>query len=216
MKKHLGTLLYAVLAGFCIGIGGNVFLALMPTNKIMGAALFTVGLFTICSFGFNLFTGKVCYVFDQRPSYLITVAEIWVGNLLGTWLMAELIHMTRLGESFTQTAQELCKVKVNDSLLSLFVLGIICNVLIYIAVEGYRTIPHEVGKYLALIFGVMVFILIGTEHSVADMYYFAMAGYLWHGKSLLCLLVITLGNAVGGILFPLIRKWKTSLDKTAP
>ena len=50
----------------------------------------------------------------------------------------------------------------------------------------------------------MVFILCGFEHCVANMYYFSVAG-MWSGKALVYLLVMTLGNSVGGILFPLVR-----------
>lgn len=212
MKKHLATFIYAVAAGFCVGIGGCVYLALLNVSKTLGAFLFTVGLFTICSFGFNLYTGKVCYLFDNKPSYLLTLLIIWAGNLVGAGGTGYLISLTRLGEGFTDAAQSLCVAKTNDSLLSLFILGIICNVLIYIAVEGYKSIQHGTGKYLALIFGVMVFILIGSEHSVADMFYFAAAGQLFAPKALLCLGVITLGNAVGGWLLPLTMKLKSALD----
>ena len=75
--------------------------------------------------------------------------------------------------------------------------------------EGYGKNPHEVGKYLAIFFGVMVFILCGFEHCVANMYYFSMAG-MWSGKALLYILVMTLGNAAWGVLFPLVRAWITN------
>ena len=91
----------------------------------------------------------------------------------------------------------------------MFLLAAFCNILIYIAVEGYGKNPHEVGKYLAIFFGVMVFILCGFEHCVANMYYFSMAG-MWSGKALLYILVMTLGNAAGGVLFPLVRAWITN------
>ena len=63
--------------------------------------------------------------------------------------------------------------------LGLFVLGILCNICIFIAVNGYANNPHQVGKYLALFLGVSVFILCGTEHSVADMYYWSVSGVLY-------------------------------------
>ena len=88
--------------------------------------------------------------------------------------------------------------------MSLFFLGILCNILIYIGVEGYKSIQHEFGKYLALVFGVMVFILCGTEHCVADMFYLWMGG-AWSARAVVCILVITLGNAAGGVLFPVLR-----------
>ena len=101
----------------------------------------------------------------------------------------------------------MCETKLGDSLISLFLLGVLCNVFIYIAVEGFRNNPHEIGKYLSLVFGVMVFILCGTEHCVADMFYLWIAG-AWSGRAILCILVITLGNCAGGVIFPLL--WKIS------
>lgn len=78
--------------------------------------------------------------------------------------------------------------------------------------EGFNRNSHELGKYLSLFFGVMVFILCGFEHCVANMYYFSVAG-MWSGKTLLYLLVMTLGNAVGGVVFPVIRRVITAEAK---
>ena len=189
-------------AGLLIGIGGLVFLAL--ENKVLGAVFFCVGLFTICTFGFHLFTGKVCYLFDNGIEYLPDLLLIWAGNLAGTGILALLARGTRL-ISLSEKAAALCDIKMNDTLLSLFILGIFCNILIYIAVDGYKNNPHELGRYLSIFLGVTVFILAGFEHSVADMFYFFMAGII-NGRMFLCLIVITLGNAVGGALFPLLRK----------
>lgn len=216
MKKSLNTFVLAILAGFCIGLGGNVFLALMGTNKLLGAVLFTVGLFTICTNGFNLFTGKACYIFDNPPSYLITLIIIWLGNLVGTGAMALIVRGTRLSDTYIEAAKSLVATKNADSLFSLFLLAIVCNTLIYIAVDGYKNNPHEVGKYLALVFGVVVFILAGTEHSIADMYYYAVAGDLLNtatlGNALLRILIISLGNIVGGLILPLGKKLSAKLQ----
>lgn len=192
----------AVLAGIAIGLGGLVFLSV--DNKVIGSFLFTIGLFTVCTMGFNLFTGKVCYTFQNDTAYKIGLPVIWLGNLVGTGLTAGCAWMTRVAPAVSEKAMALCQTKLNDSLGSLFFLGILCNIFIYIGVEGYKSNPHEFGKYLALVFGVMVFILCGTEHCVADMFYFWMAG-AWSGQAVLRLLVITLGNAVGGVLLPLLR-----------
>ncbi|MDD5906017.1 MAG: formate/nitrite transporter family protein [Clostridiales bacterium] len=191
----------AILAGACIGFGGVAFLSL--DSKVLGSFFFTVGLFCICTFGLHLFTGKICYVFDNDKRYALSMPVIWLGNLIGTGIVALMVRLSRIAP-IAEKAATLCQTKMDDQLLSLFLLGILCNIFIYIGVEGYRTITYEVGKYLALFFGVMVFILCGYEHCVADMFYFSVAG-MWNGRSILCLLVITLGNAVGGIIFPLVR-----------
>jgi formate/nitrite transporter FocA (FNT family) len=201
--KILKTFVGAVLAGISIGLGGLVFLAV--DNKVIGAAMFTVGLFTVCTFGFNFFTGKVCYVFDNDAKYALNLPLIWLGNIAGTGVVALFAGFTRNAEALSEKAASMCKIKTDDSLVSLFFLGVLCNIFIYIAVEGFKNNPHEVGKYLSLIFGVMVFILAGTEHCVADMFYFWMGG-AWGGKAIAAILVITLGNCVGGVLFPLLRK----------
>ena len=169
-------------------------------NRVIGSALFTVGLFVICTFGFHLFTGKVCYVFQNDRSYALDLPVIWLGNLVGTGITAGLMLLTRSASTLSEKAASMCAVKLGDSLISLFVLGMFCNILIYVAVDGYRRNPHELGKYLSLFFGVMVFILCGTEHCVADMFYFWIA-CAWSVRAVICILVISLGNAVGGILF---------------
>ena len=204
MGSGLKTFLYAVVAGLCIAVGGTVFLSI--ENKIIGALFFTVALFTICTFGLNLCTGKVCYLFENDRKYALNVLIIWLGNLVGTWASSMLIGATRIA-GIAEKAAALCEVKFNDSLVSIFNLAIICNFLIFIGVDGYKNNPHEVGKYLALFFGVMVFILCGFEHCVANMFYISMAG-MWSGKAFVFLLVNTLGNAVGGWIVPLLRKIK--------
>ena len=64
---------------------------------MLGALFFTVGLFAVCTFGFNLYTGKVCYVFDQDRKYALGLPLIWLGNLAGTLLTALAERATRVG-----------------------------------------------------------------------------------------------------------------------
>ena len=192
----------AILAGMSIGFGGAAFLSV--ENRVVGAALFTIGLFCVCTFGFHLFTGKVCYVFQNDRRFALDLPIIWLGNVAGTGVTALLYSLTR-NAAIREKAMALCQVKLDDSLLSLFVLGILCNIFIYIAVEGYQRNPHEIGKYLSLFFGVTIFILCGFEHCVANMYYISAAN-AWSLKALVFILVNTLGNAVGGLLIPVMRR----------
>ena len=200
--NYLKTFIGAVLAGMSIAIGGLVFLSV--DDRVIGSALFTVGLFTVCTMGLNLFTGKVCYVLQNNRDYALALPIIWIGNLAGTGLIALFASLTRNAPALAEKAAGMCQTKLNDNLISLFFLGILCNILIYIGVEGFKNIPHEIGKYLALLFGVMVFILCGTEHCVAGMFYFWIAG-AWSARAVVCILIITLGNAVGGVIFPVLR-----------
>ena len=73
----------------------------------------------------------------------------------------------------------------------------------YIAVDTFK---KRIGEKdflccIAVFMGVMVFILAGFEHSIADMFYFWMGGAF--PKAIPALLCITLGNAIGGNLIPM-------------
>ena len=204
----------AILAGAAIAIGGAIYLA--AENKVVGAIFFSVGLFTVCTKQLNLFTGKAVYLFDNKPKFLIDLVIIWIGNFVGAWAVAALLSLTRLSEKLGEAASVIAETKANDSLLSLFILGVFCNICIYIAVDSYGKNAHDLGKYIGIVFGVTAFILAGFEHSVADMFYFAAAGRLFEGRVLLCLLMVTLGNVAGGVVFPLgikLREYLTESKK---
>lgn len=202
IKHYADTFLYAVMGGICIALGGTAYLC--TENNIIGAILFTIGLFTICTMGFNLYTGKVSYALNNKPSFIIDLIVVWLGNLAGTAIAASLLSLTRIGTGIYEKASAICDTKLNDDMLSMFILAIFCNLLIFIAVDEFNTNKHITGKYLGLLFGVVAFIFCSFEHSVADMFYFTVAK-VWSLKTLGYLLVITLGNAVGGLLVPAIR-----------
>lgn len=94
MKKIIDIFLRSLLTDAAIAIGGTVYLSC--PNKYLGAFLFGIGLFVILSFGFNLFTGKVGYAVENKPSYLGELGIIWLGNFAGAVLSALLITQTRI------------------------------------------------------------------------------------------------------------------------
>ncbi|MCC8042399.1 MAG: formate/nitrite transporter family protein [Oscillospiraceae bacterium] len=202
-RKFFDLLLKAILTGFAIGIGGVVYLSC--ENKTVGAFLFGTGLFVILTFGFALFTGKVGYAVDNKPFYILDLIIIWIGNFIGTFCMGGLILYTRISPSISETAESLCKVKLDDSQLSIAILAFFCGMLMFIAADGYKNIENPVAKVFAVFLPVMVSILSGYEHCVVNMFYFTVGG-MWSLKALLYLLVMTLGNAAGGIFIPLVRK----------
>ena len=79
--KYSKTFLTAVLAGFSIGLGGMIYLSV--DNKVIGSALFSIGLFVVLTMNFSLFTGKVCYILEgDRIKNLINIIIIWLGNFI--------------------------------------------------------------------------------------------------------------------------------------
>ena len=94
MKKHGKTVLFGIYAGMAIGFGGllnivaNTLLSSAPIwGRILGSLLFPIGLTMVCFFSFNLFTGKIGYLFDNDKSYLLFLLFVYIGNILGSLLM---------------------------------------------------------------------------------------------------------------------------------
>lgn len=208
----LARLFSSFMAGIAISLGGTVFLRVkdaFPGGTVVGSFLFAVGLFIVCTRSYSLYTGKLCYVLYKGPRYAALLLLIWLGNLAGCMFMGAIENMTAIcGDAgINAAALKLCEAKLDSAPLSLFILGIICNIFMYIAVNGYRDNPHQIGKYLAIIFGVMGFICAGSEHSIADLYYFCVSGAIYSnpGPVLWALLFISLGNFVGGNLLPVIE-----------
>lgn len=202
MKKNIKMFLLAIGAGLAISIGGTVYLSV--DNKIIGSLLFAVGLYAIVLNGLFLYTGKVGYLVVQsdKIEYLGLLAITWLGNLAGTWIGAVAVLNTRI-QGIRENAVGICETKLADGPLSIFLLAIFCGILMYIAVDGFR----EKENPLILFICVSVFILSGFEHCIANMFYFSIAG-AWSLKTIVYLIIMTLGNSLGGVLIPSLKKWK--------
>lgn len=200
MKENGRIFLKAAAAGITIGIGGAVYLTL--ENRVIGAVLFGVGLYTIVLNGLFLYTGKVGDLISakDKKAYILQLVFTWLGNLAGTALAAAAISVTRI-RNLGRTAEVICKTKLADTPHSILILAVFCGILMYVAVDGFR----EKGNPLILFFCVTVFILCGFEHCIANMFYFSLAG-AWSLRAVIYLLLMTLGNSVGGILLPLVKK----------
>nr|WP_305145009.1 formate/nitrite transporter family protein [Anaerotignum propionicum] len=193
----------AVIAGMLIGIGGTVFLSV--ENPILGSFLFAIGLYSIICFQLQLFTGKIGYLIFQRPVYFIELGITWIGNLIGTYLLAWMVQHTRLYMPISQRVAGIAAVKLGDNFMSIFLLAILCGMLMFIAIDAYRNIEGSTMKALAIFIPVMVFILSGFEHVIANMFYFSLSK-AWDEHCFLAILVMTLGNSVGGLILPVYMK----------
>ncbi|MCQ4935798.1 formate/nitrite transporter family protein [Anaerotignum propionicum] len=201
--EKIRQLVSAVIAGMLIGIGGTVFLSV--ENPILGSFLFAIGLYSIICFQLQLFTGKIGYLIFQRPVYFIELGITWIGNLIGTYLLAWMVQHTRLYMPISQRVAGIAAVKLGDNFMSIFLLAILCGMLMFIAIDAYRNIEGSTMKALAIFIPVMVFILSGFEHVIANMFYFSLSK-AWDEHCFLAILVMTLGNSVGGLILPVYMK----------
>ena len=195
-KKHADYLIKGIFAGALIAIGGIAYLSV--ENKVAGSFLFSLGLLTVCMYGMNLYTGKIGYVLINKLDYLYELFIGLLGNFIGAFLVGKLVLASRI-KSIAEVAKTISFIKLNDSLVSIFILSMFCGMIIYIAVNNYKKASNEIGKYIGIIMGIMVFILCGFEHCVANMFYFTVAG-AWSLRTLLYVLIMVLGNSVGSIV----------------
>ncbi|MDO5695587.1 MAG: formate/nitrite transporter family protein [Eubacteriales bacterium] len=218
MKKVVGNFWYAILAGVAIAVGGTSFLfnMSMDGSKLVGSVLFCAGLYAVCTLGFNLFTGKVGFVFENDPKqYLPFLVYVWIGNYVGSIIWGTVIRYVYAGnEKFLAAAEKVATGKINKASatpFALFVLAILCNFLVVLAVEEFIHNKHELGKYLGILACITTFVFLGFEHSIANMYYMAVAGKTTAG--FLNIVIVTLGNIVGGVIIPGSRKFKAWCDR---
>ena len=191
-----------ILAGAAISLGGIANIS--SGSKIFGSLFFVIGLFLVLTTDLNLFTGKVCYVFDNKPKYLLDLVIIYLSNLIGAAAVGYLLRLDKF-LPYAENYSVGLSTRMDYPFWQIIILGFFCNVLIYIAVNGYKTQDKEWKKACSLFFGVAVFVLCGFEHSVADMFYISFCN-MWSCKAVLFLLFVTIGNILGGIIVPLIKK----------
>lgn len=197
------VLVSSFLSGLCIAFGATVYLMCMSYGseyRFLGAFLFGIGLFTIIHFGFWLYTGKVGKLLDNKPKYILDLIVCLVGNFLGVATVAGLMLLTRQAETLRTVATPIVEAKQSDAPYSIFINAVFCGVMIYLAVVGHDFCPYPLGKVLFAFLPIVLFIVVGFEHCVANLAYYMYAGsYSWQG--VLNFFIMILGNATGSVAF---------------
>ena len=210
--NNIKVLWGGLVAGVLISVGGIIYLS--SSNKVVGSLLFSVGLLAILSQGVLLFTGKVGYALGKPASYIGYLTLIWIGNFIGTAGVALIVRFSRIGTiEIIEKAEKLWAVKSSDSLISVFFLAFFCGMLMFIAVDAHKHYKNDTGKIVLVIICVMVFILCSFEHCVANMFYGTLA-MAWTPKTIFYLVVMTFGNAAGGLFLPVSKKYFTAKEYT--
>ncbi len=192
----------SILSGLMICIGGTVYLSCIALNlKPLGAFLFAAGLYSICMYGFNLYTGKVGYIAYNFKDikYIKLVVLVLVFNLLSTYLLG--ILASYAFPMVFEPAKNIYAAKTQTSLLRLFISGIFCGLLMFLSVDTWKK-----GSKIGVFIYIPVFILCGFDHSIANSFYNGIANGLnaFTVQNFLIFTVVILGNAAGGMLIPLL------------
>lgn len=215
INRWLSFLVDGILSGLMLGIGGMV--SLSSDNRYIGAFLFSLGLFCIVQFRYGLFTGKVGYIVNREPSYILEVLATLVANAAGTLIAALLLRQTRfftaavtgLDVTIEERVSATVDGKIHDNPLSIFILAAFCGMLMFTAVEANRACRAK-GNFIGALFGVVmlvvVFIICGFNHCIADMFYYFFCGCPDVPDGLVYFALAILGNAAGGMLIPAMKK----------
>ena len=235
----LASFMLAIVAGGGIGFGALYYTIVasdpslsFATARVLGGLAFTLGLTLVLVGGAELFTGNNLIVMAwasgtvSTPTMLRNWVIVYLGNLIGSLGLVILVFFShhldmndgRIGLSVLNTAAG----KIRPDMVTLFVKGILCNVLVCAAVWLAYAGRSVTDKVVAVMLPISAFIAAGFEHCVANMYFLPLAWLLVQtghapanfDASLITLpgiihnlVPVTLGNIVGGAGFVGAAYW---------
>lgn len=237
-RLPLGTMwMLAMLAGAFIGLGALYFTLVRsdPTlgfavAQVLGGLMFSLGLLLVVVAGAELFTGNnlLAMAWAAGRISMREVLRNWsvvcAGNLVGAAELALLVflsgHAQMNGGRIAETTMAIAVAKVELPFWSAFFRGVLCNVLVCMAVWMAIAGRSVVDKAVAIVFPVSAFVAAGFEHSIANMYFIPL-GMLLQGAGVVDagwptltlagfagnLVPVILGNLVGGSVLVGLVYW---------
>lgn len=178
----------SLLAGILIGIGACAYTKC--SNQYLGAFLFSFGLLGVLNFEALLFTGKIGY-FNFKDSNL--KEEIFKYIEMLCYNMAAILIVGLLTFNFES---EIFINKLAHSLIQTFISSIFCGVMMYLAVDLWKKNKSPIYVIMAI----MIFILAGFDHCIANMYYFAINPIpAFTLRTLFFFIINIIGNSIGSL-----------------
>ena len=227
-NKPLKTIILSIMAGFLIALAGYASTMVsfnvnnISLSKCLSALIFPMGLILVILLKTELFTGNSLLVIPlvnkkiNIKSLLINWLLVYLGNFIGSVLLSLLIYKSGslTNETLINTFINISNKKISYNFINLIILGTLCNMLVCTAVFLGVTHKNTLEKIFVIFIPIFLFVLLGFEHSVANMFYLSIGALL--GKlnfiNLIInnLLPVTLGNIIGGILIGLIFNYTKS------
>ncbi len=221
------------------GVGSTVAsstIASASVAKIVGACVFPAGMAMVLIAGAELFTGNhmiIIAVLSGKTSparMLKNWFYVFLGNFLGAAFVAAMVVWgctpDLFGGNVAQAIVDAGAAKTALTVRQAFVRGVLCNILVCTAIWMSYAAKSVPGKLITSFWPVMIFVLCGFEHCVADMYFgvaalltageygIAAEGLTWFRFLFQCLLPVTLGNIVGGAGVVGTGAWLIYLHRT--
>ena len=221
----------AVMAGFFIDVAmiysnvvGNVFSKTMPEwGKFVGALVFSIAVLLISFVGGELFTGNNMVMafgaYDKQVSWK-EAGKVWGVSYLGNFVGCAILALLFVGAGASGTADYFAGFignKLSIPLGQMFFRAVLCNFFVCLGVLCGMKLKSDAGRFLMIVMCISGFVVSGFEHCIANMGIFVTAYCLVPGLSLgamvKSMVVVTLGNMVGGALLLAWPLRKMSADK---
>jgi len=234
-RSKMRYLTSSALAGAYVGfgilliftIGGAFSQALSPATKTIMGASFGIALSLVIMAGSELFTGNNMVMtigsLEKKVSWLDST-NIWIysfiGNFVGSVILAAIFVGSGIAKGSTATfILKTSQLKMAAPSMELFFKGLLCNMLVCLAVWCAIKLKEETAKLIMIFWCLFAFITTGFEHSVANMTLLTTALMIPHtavisiGGLAHNLIWVTLGNFVGGAVFVGAAYWFISKEK---
>ena len=235
-------LILGFFAGMFIGFAGiasttaSATIASASVARLVSACVFPAGMAMVLVAGSELFTGNNLIIISalQKKTTVAGMLKNWsfvfLGNFIGAGFVAVMVVYSHVPDLYNgllaQKVVAAAMSRINQSFSEAFMRGVLCNILVCIAVWAAFAAKRVSGKLLMSFWPVMLFVLCGFEHSIADIYFgiagivaageygIAAAGLNFGSFLLKNLLPVTLGNIVGGAGIVGIGYWLVYLRHT--
>jgi formate transporter len=214
----LSLAMLGVLAGAFIGLGALFSVIVMSdaspgaASRVLAGAAFSLGLLMVVVAGAELFTGNNLLAMAWAQGTITTrdLLHNWVvvcaANFIGAAGLALLVWLSGHADAYARTYLEIAAAKSALPFWSAFFRGVLCNVLVCMAIWMTLAGRSVTDKAVAVLFPISAFVAAGFEHSIANMYLFPLAtllqlaggaplelSWLWNN-----LVPVLAGNLVGG------------------
>jgi formate transporter len=215
----LSLVMLGILAGAFIGLGALYAVIVMSdpglgfaASRVLGGVVFSLGLILVVVAGAELFTGNNLLAMAWAQGLVSTrdVLKNWgivcATNFAGAAGLALLVYLSGHADRYAGAYLEIAAAKAALPFWSAFFRGVLCNVLVCMAVWMTLAGRSVTDKAVASVFPISAFVAAGFEHSVANMYLFPLATLLQSSQGVpldlwwLCtnLVPVIAGNLVGG------------------
>jgi formate/nitrite transporter len=229
----LSLVMLSMLAGAFVGLG-SLYYAIVASDatlghaaqRVLGGAVFSLGLLLVVVAGAELFTGNNLIAMAWADGK-VTTSELlfnWIvvaaANFAGALVLVFFVYMSGHADKYAATYIKIATVKTSLPFMTAFFLGVMCNVLVCLGVWMSFAGRSVVDKAVAILFPISAFVAAGFEHSVANMYFIPLGMLLQAsagqpveifgiGRNLVPVIA---GNIVGGsvlvaLVYYVVYRW---------